>query len=390
MRCRNDELNTRVKQIPLLLVAAVALALISCQSTRPLASTMQRIVMSPDGRGFVFAESRKPFRPWGLNYGNKGRLMEDFWDGEWETFAGDFREMKALGANVVRVHLQFGKFMDGPDTPNPAALAQLERILKLAEQTGLYLDVTGLACYRKADVPAWYDALDEAARWSAQANFWRAVAARCAASPAVFCYDLINEPLAPGQRREPRDWYSGKPFGGYDFLQYIALAPSGRKREEVAVAWIEQMTRAIRAGDPSRLITVGLLPWVQGWGHLSGFLPARVAPKLDFISVHIYPVTDKPEEARRALQECAVGKPVVIEETFPLTCSTVQLEKFLRESTNTACGWIGHYDGTPLEELNTRERERRITLPEVIMRDWLLLFERLKPELLSDRFEGNH
>src|SRR4051812_10856386 len=171
---------------------------------------MQRIVIAPNKHGFILAESKAPFHPWGLNYGNSGRLMEDFWDGEWETFAADFQEMKALGANVVRVHLQFGRFMDAADAPNPLAFERLGRLLKLAERTGLYLDVTGLACYRTADVPSWYDTLAESARWKAQANFWRAVAARCTTSPAVFCYDLMNEPTVPGEKRKAGDWYSGK------------------------------------------------------------------------------------------------------------------------------------------------------------------------------------
>jgi hypothetical protein len=318
-----------------------------------------------------------------MNYGNAGRLMEDFWDHEWETIAGDFRELKALGANVVRVHLQFGKFMRGPRVVNEAALQQLTRLLRLAEETGLYLDITGLACYRKADVPSWYDALDERARWDTQAFFWGTVAVQCAKSPAVFCYDLINEPLAPGQKRNAHEWYSGKTFGGYDFLQFIALDPAGRRREEIAVAWIETMTRAIREKDPARLITVGLLPWVKGWGHLCGFLPESVAPKLDFMSVHIYPDTAKLDEAEESLRRVAVGKPVVIEETFALTCSTSELEEFLRESRGKACGWIGHYDGTPLEELDLLARENKITVSQAIMRDWLKLFVRLKPELCA-------
>ena len=37
----------------------------------------------------------------------------------------------------------------------------------------------------------------------AQARFWEAVATRCAGSPAVFCFDLMNEPVVPGGRREP-------------------------------------------------------------------------------------------------------------------------------------------------------------------------------------------
>ena len=343
---------------------------------------MRRIAVSPDQRGFVFAGTQEAFRPWGMNYGNAGRLMEDFWDGEWSTLEDDFRELKALGANVVRVHLQFGRFIEGTNSVNPLAFRQLRRLLKLAEETGLYLDVTGLACYRKADVPAWYDALNEEARWRTQAFFWRTVAAHCAQSPAVFCYDLINEPLAPSDKRKSGDWYSGKPFGGYDFLQFIALDPAGRKREDIAVAWIEMMTHAIREKDPSRPITVGLLPWVKGWGHLCGFTPEKVAAKLDFMSVHIYPDSKKLDESDEALRRVAVGKPVVIEETFALSCSTPELEAFLRSSRTLACGWVGHYDGTTLEELDKRANEKKITIAEAMMRDWLKLFVKLKPELV--------
>ena len=46
--------------------------------------------------------------------------------------------------------------------------------------------------------PPWYDALDESARWDAQAHFWEAIAEQCKTSPAVFCYDLMNEPVVPG------------------------------------------------------------------------------------------------------------------------------------------------------------------------------------------------
>ena len=45
-----------------------------------------------------------------------------------------------------------------------------------------------------------------------QARFWQAVAARCAASPAVFCYDLMNEPVVPGGKgKDSVD--SGEPLG---------------------------------------------------------------------------------------------------------------------------------------------------------------------------------
>ncbi len=361
----------------------LVLALCSCQSDRQQTSRkskLERIEVAPNQPEFIRVPSNQVFHPWGLNYGNHGRLMEDFWDTEWQTIADDFAEMRALGANVVRVHLQFGRFMKTPSEPNKGALAKLRELVRLAERIGIYLDITGLACYRPKDVPAWYDEMDEPARWDAQANFWEAVAEACANSPAVFCYDLINEPISPGQRREPAKWPSGSLFGGYDFLQYIALEPAGRKREEIAAAWIKRMTAAIREHDKQTLITVGLLPWSRQWKHLSGFLPDKIAPELDFISVHIYPDTKKPGEALEALERVSVGKPVVIEETFPLSCGAAELENFLRESRTIACGWIGHYDGQSLDELDSLDRAGKLSIAQSIYRAWLRMFFRLAGE----------
>src|SRR5262245_29461960 len=142
---------------------------------------MPFIRVADDHRTFVLENSGKRFTPWGFNYDHdeKGDLIEDYWEKDWDRVAEDFREMKELGANVVRVHLQFGKFMDAADRPNEKALKQLDKLVKLAEKTRLYLDLTGLGCYHKRDVPAWYDELPETDRWAAQANFWKAVAGRC-------------------------------------------------------------------------------------------------------------------------------------------------------------------------------------------------------------------
>jgi hypothetical protein len=363
-------------------LAAVGWTLISCHTTAPLENSgvLDRIVVAPDGRGFVHATSRKPFHPWGLNHGNGGRLMEDFWDQDWATFAADFREMKSMGANVVRVHLQFGKFMAGPEQPDVRAFRQLERLLHLAEDVGIYLDVTGLACYRPRDVPAWFDALNQSDRWKAQESFWAAVAKTCASSRAVFCYDLINEPISAGPRREAGKWYSGALLGGYDFIQYIALEPSAGTREETARIWIQHMTAAIRRQDRRTLITVGLLPWSRQWKHLSGFVPEKISGALDFVSVHIYPDRKLPEEAMEALRQCAVGKPVVIEETFPLSCDVPQLEEFLRASRSMACGWVGHFDGLTPQQMDVMEKKGQLTPGQKLYREWLRLFIRLRPE----------
>lgn len=155
----------------------------------PPISGMEAIRISPDGRDFVFERTGRRFRAWGFNYDHDaaGRLLEDYWIDDWDRVVQDFREMKALGANTVRIHLQVARFVRSPRETDPAALAQLKRLVRLAEETRLYLDITGLGCYHKSDVPAWYDALSEQGRWAVQARFWEAVARACRGSPAVFC-----------------------------------------------------------------------------------------------------------------------------------------------------------------------------------------------------------
>lgn len=255
------------------------------------AAVLAQIQVSQDARGFVLAGSGRPFVPWGFNYDHDeaGRLLEDYWLTEWPKVEADFREMKELGANVVRIHLQFGKFMETADMPNTASLRQLAKLLNLAARTGLYLNLTGLGCYHKADVPAWYDALDERARWAAQANFWAAIAKQCRGNSAVFCYDLMNEPVVAGGKRKSGEWL-GPPFGGKHFVQFITLDAAGRLPHAVAGEWIRTLTRAIRRHDERKLITVGLVDWsLDRPGLRSGFVPEKVVADLDFLSVHLYP-----------------------------------------------------------------------------------------------------
>src|SRR5580698_482505 len=132
------------------------------------ASKMENLQISWDGRGFITADSHRPFAVRGFNYDRdyRSRLLEDYWDREWQTVAMDFREMKRLGANAVRIHLQLGRFMNSPTEPNQHSLEQLGRLVRLAQSNRLYLDITGLGCYRKDEVPEWYSSLGESPRWA--------------------------------------------------------------------------------------------------------------------------------------------------------------------------------------------------------------------------------
>jgi dienelactone hydrolase len=339
-------------------------------------SGLELIAVSRDKRGFVRAPSGRKFVPWGFNYDRdyKSRLLEDYWETEWVTVVEDFREMRALGANVVRVHLQFAKFVDAPGRPNEGALERLGRLVKLAEETGLHLDVTGLACYRKKDVPAWYSSLGEAERWAAQAKFWEAVASRCADSTAIFCYDLMNEPIVPAGKREAGDWLTGE-LGGFVYCQFISLDQGGRSRPELGAQWIERLATAIRLHDRRHMITVGLLPNSLGTdASLSGFLPRPTASKLDFLCVHLYPKSGQLQEDLKTLKGFSVGKPVVIEEIFPLSCTAFELREFIKGSKNDAAGWIGFYWGQTPAELG-----RSISVGDTLTAAWLKLFGEVNP-----------
>src|SRR6516165_5529143 len=152
--------------------ALFSLLILTAPTAQAKPEAMPFVAVSKDKKGFVLAPSGRSFVPWGLNYDHddKGRLIEEYWDDEWPAVEAHFGQMKKLGANVVRVHLQLGKFMDGPDKPNGKALDRLGKLLQLAEKERLYLDLTGLGCYRKKDVPAWYDKLAEQERWDVQAR----------------------------------------------------------------------------------------------------------------------------------------------------------------------------------------------------------------------------
>ena len=331
----------------------------------------QQVALSRNGKKFILKKTHQEFHPWGMNYGHYGILVKDFKDPAWDTLQSDFRKLKELGANVVRVHLQFDEFMLSADTPNPKAIAGYKKLLKIAGKSGLYLDVTGLACYRPEHRLAWYDSLKERNRWKAQATFWSTVAGAGAGSPPIFCYDLINEPIIPGKSRKSGAWYTGH-LGGYDFGQYITLEPRGRSKNEIGYEWISKMTEAIRKFDEHGLITVGFLPWTR-----AAYIDT-VASKLDFISAHIYPKTDHIEDAIKLLKNFDVQKPVVIEETFPLTCDTAQLADFMRRSHKIASGWMGHYlMSYSLKELQSKNNKSMV---EVIYQSWLEMFVRMKPQ----------
>jgi hypothetical protein len=144
-----------------------------------------------------------------------------------------------------------------------------------------------------------------------------------------------------------------------------------RPRPAIAREWVKRLVGAIRKHDSHHLVTVGLVPWsLDRPGLTSGFVPREIVSELDFISVHLYPEKSKIDEAIQTLEGFSVGKPVVLEEMFPLSCPLPEFRHFIRQSKAAAAGWIGFYWGKTPEEYR-----RSNTIADALMLGWLELFQ---------------
>lgn len=329
---------------------------------------MDFVKLSSDKNGFVLDPSDERYVPWGHNYASVDimqRLAQ-----EPERVEREFADMKAAGTNVARVHPEMPAFFDGPSQVNYVAIDRLRHLLSIAEKSGIYLQITGLACYKISDRMAWYDALDEEGRWQVQELFWSLVAQTCAKSPAVFCYDLVNEPAAEGKSAD--GWYLGR-MGEVEFCQRLTLDQGKRTGDDIFREWTKRMVAAIRKHDSVHLITLGMLPFPGAY--------KAAAEQLDFVSPHLYPKSMKVDEEIELLKKFDFGKPIVIGETFPLSCGVGDEREFLLKSRGLAQGWIGHWPDEAPEQLVELRTQGKISMAQAIWLSWVELFREVGPEM---------
>jgi hypothetical protein len=329
---------------------------------------MDFVKLSPDKKGFVLDPSGDRYIPWGHNYGSVD-IMERLNQNP-NRVERDFAEMKAAGTTVARVHPEMPAFFDGPQKVNAQAVDRLKQLLAIAEKSGIYLQMTGLACYKIDSRMAWYDDLDDVDRWKTQELFWSTVAAICAKSPAVFCYDLVNEPVARGKSAD--GWYMGR-MGDVEFCQRLTLDQPQRSADDIFRAWTQRMVAAIRKHDQNRLITLGMLPF-------PGAYKAAV-DRLDFVSPHLYPKSNQVDAEIALLKKFDFGKPIVIGETFPLSCSAAEEREFLLNSRGLAQGWIGHWPDQSPETLAEFKKQGKISMKQAIWLSWVELFRDIGSEM---------
>ena len=332
------------------------------------AAEMESVRVAADQKAFVLSPSGERFVPWGHNYASVD-IMQRL-ASEPDRIEREFAEMKAAGTNVVRIHPEMPHLLTGPNQADPMALGQLKTLLSIAEESGIRVMITGLACYQIKDRMAWYDSMDERDRWKTQAFFWETIARTCAASSAVFAYDLINEPGAIGK---PADgWYLGR-MGDVEFCQRLSLDPGDRNGDVIFGAWTQQMVSAIRKHDRARLITMGMLPFPGAY--------KSVAEQLDFVSPHLYPKTGKVDEEIALLKQFDWGKPIVIGETFPLSCSVDDERDFLLRSRDFAHGWMGHWPDESPATLAELKETGKATIHNAIWLSWVNLFKEIGPQM---------
>lgn len=326
----------------------------------PPEKSLPRISVS--GKGFITADG-KPIRMWGLNFSAPQGLLEDDWTQpeKWLIIEKNIKDIKGWGANLVRVAVQYNTMMNNPTEPNQANLKQLRKLALLAQENGLYFMVSGLGAFRKADQPAWYDSLDEATRWATQALYWESIAGAIGDIPALFSYELMNEPIVPSAATDR--WLPGTGLGGYFFTQNITRTPNGRGLKEIMSSWITTLTTAIRKKDTRTPVTVGFLSYAV-FGQFSD--------ELDINNTHIYPKTGEEAASDTLIQKFLSNKPFIVTETFTLNIGSDDWEKWVKQNNAFVAGWVGMHPGKTQHELTPPQ-----TIPDAIYKDFLERFKQM-------------
>lgn len=370
------------------------------------AAQIEKVIVGKELDRFE-TRSGKPFIPWGLTYfrpetGWAPKVWRMF---DPEVTRMDFIRLKAMGGNCVRVFLTYNEFLTAPDKVNESGLKKLDEFLKIAEETGIYVHPTGPDHWE--GLPEWArgDRISDEKVLSALEVFWTTVASRYKGRNVIFAYDLLNEPSvpwnSPSMKQKWNDWlvmkygkienaikawqitekeFSDSPIPSQNTQNTNWLKDYQEFREDIAINWVRRQVDAIKKADPEALVTVGLIQWsyplfISSPTMYSGFRPSKIAPYLDFLEMHFYPLAGgayqyQSEEAElrnlaylaAILSDMAnIKKPIVLAEygwygggTLPNSKAQVAseeqqsryCERLVLICKNWACGWLhwGMYD----------------------------------------------
>jgi endo-1,4-beta-mannosidase len=323
---------------------------------------MELIVAASDGRGFAERNSGRPYILFCTNYydphsGWAPKLWRKF---DVEKVREHFRVMRELGVNCARVFLTAGSFQPTAGTIEEQALAKLDNFVEIAQEHNIRLILTGPDHWEGQ--PAYWkpDRFAGEAALLALERFWDVAGRRYKGEPAIFAWDLLNEPHLPWfieqWRPEWNAWLS-RTYGSREALKTAwgdelteaddwgnVAVPQDRAdignprlrdsqlfREHLTDQWVRRQVEAIRRADPTHLVTVGYIQWSYPLvrsgnpSRYAAFNPHRQVRWLDFVTIHFYPTLGSPFESKEnwqrnidylqgALAYCHTGKPVVLGE----------------------------------------------------------------------------
>ncbi len=205
--------------------------------------------------------------------------------------------LKEHGCNVTRSFCYWPDFMPAPEELDEQVLARFSDFLNAHDELGIGTIPTFIVGHMSGENwdPAWRGERDlyrDVWLVSQQAWFAEEIARRFGRHPAVVGWLVSNEmPL----------------YGG--------PAPSA-----TVTAWARIVVQAVRAAGAQQPISLGDGAWgVEMTGRDNGYSLRELAPIVDFVGPHVYPMED--DEVRQLLTAAftcelagSLGQPVILEE----------------------------------------------------------------------------
>lgn len=217
--------------------------------------------------GTYFSTNGKRFLPVGAHWVPAEAALS--WPYQWDevSIRTDFAKMQELGFNTVRFDLFWAWFEPRPGNYNPEAFAQLDRLVALAHEFGIYLHpalfIGGEVGEAYWDVP-WRHGRHPHAdpeMLRLQTDHARELARRYRGESAILAWDLTDEP----------------PF-------WIV---SSQTTDAMAINWTRLIAGAMRKADPEHPLCVGVS--MEDVSH-GPFRPDNITEETDFFSAHPYSI----------------------------------------------------------------------------------------------------